>query len=110
MTRKNKSEQDLELGEKWKDQAKLPIIKIYVNISCGLNPGTEQERNLPGFVVTKVHVKNRVIEKIFRKSVVIFILGESVNAVQCNSDLCALNYTELYIIALPSMLSQQIDT
>lgn len=57
VTRKNKSEQDLELGGKRKDQAKLPIIKIYVNISCGLNPGTEQERNLPGFVVTKVHVK-----------------------------------------------------
>lgn len=25
-----------------KDQAKLPITKIYVNISCGLNPGTER--------------------------------------------------------------------
>lgn len=65
---------------------------------------------MPGFIVTKVHLKNRVIEKTLRNPVVIFLLGESVNAVQCNSDLCALNYTELYIIALPSMLSQQIGT
>lgn len=58
----------------------------------------------------KSTLKNRVIEKTLRHPVVIFLLGESVNAVQCNSDLCALNYTELYIIALPSMLSQQIGT
>lgn len=58
--------------------------------------------------VIKVHLK--IIEKNLRKHVVMFLLGESVNAVQCNSDLCALNSTELYIIALPSMLSQQIGT
>lgn len=43
--------------KKRKDQAKLPIIKIYVNVSCGLNPGTEQEGDTPGFIVTKVHLK-----------------------------------------------------
>lgn len=42
---------------KRKDQAKLPTIKIYVNIRYGLNPGTEREGNTPGFVVTKVHLK-----------------------------------------------------
>lgn len=44
-------------GKKRKDQAKLPNIKIYVNISCGLNPGTEREGYMPGFIVTKVHLK-----------------------------------------------------
>lgn len=59
MSDKEKREQDLKLGgeKKGKDQAKLPIIKIYVTISCGLNPGTEQEGNLPGFVVSKVNLK-----------------------------------------------------
>lgn len=46
-------------GKKRKDQAKLPIIKIYVNVSCGLNPGTEQEGYTPGFIVTKVHLKKK---------------------------------------------------
>lgn len=80
-----------------------------MNISCGLNPGTEREGHAWVYC-NKSTLKNRVIEKTLRNPVVIFLLGESVNAVQCNSDLCALNYTELYIIALPSMLSQQIGT
>lgn len=43
--------------EKNEDQAKLPNIKIYVNISYGLNPGTEQEGIMSGFIVTNVHLK-----------------------------------------------------
>lgn len=62
MSKKEKTKAgDVELGtdgnEKRKDQAKLPILKIYVNISCGLNPGTEREGYMPGFIVTKVHLK-----------------------------------------------------
>jgi len=92
------------------DQAKLPNIKIYyVNIRCGLNPGRVRGKHA-WVCCNKSTLKNRVIEKILGEPVVIFLLGESVNTVQCNSDLCALNYTELYIIALPSMLSQQIGT
>lgn len=49
--------------KKRKDQAKLPITKIYVNISCGLNPGTEQEGYMPGFIVTKVHLKIEYLRK-----------------------------------------------
>lgn len=37
-------------GEKRKDQAKLPIIQIYANISCGLNPGTEQKQTCLGLL------------------------------------------------------------
>lgn len=50
----------IRVKRKWKkrkDQAKLPIIKIYVKISCGLNPGTEREGYMPGFIVTKLHLK-----------------------------------------------------
>lgn len=45
------------MTRKRKDQAKLPIIKIYVNISCGLNPETEREGSVSWFIVTKVHLK-----------------------------------------------------
>lgn len=45
------------MSRKRKDQAKLPSIKISVNISCGLNPGTEREGNTPGLILTNVHLK-----------------------------------------------------
>ncbi len=48
---------------KSKDQAKLLLIKIYVTISCGLNPGTEQEGYMAGFIVTKVHLKIELSRK-----------------------------------------------
>lgn len=58
MSRKSESRrQRIRERGKRKDQAKLSIIKIYMNISCGLNPGTEQEGNMPGFIITKVHLK-----------------------------------------------------
>lgn len=41
-----------QLKERKRDQAKLSTTKINVNTSCGLNPGTEQEkdRSLQGFL------------------------------------------------------------
>lgn len=50
-------------NKKGKIRPKLPITKIYVNISCGLNPGTEQEGYMPGFIVTKVHLKIEYLRK-----------------------------------------------